>query len=37
MIAEFVAWLCNGREQAKLAHGIGVEQARAARKRARLR
>jgi integrase len=33
MIAGFVGWLCDGREQAKLAHRINVEQARAAGKR----
>ncbi|HET6864390.1 MAG TPA: phage integrase SAM-like domain-containing protein, partial [Solirubrobacteraceae bacterium] len=32
-IAGFVGWLCDGREQAKHAHRIKVEQARAAGKR----
>jgi integrase len=30
MVASFVSWLCDGREQAKLAHRIAVEQAREA-------
>jgi len=33
VIAGFVAWLCDPREQAKLDHRIAVERARAARKR----
>jgi integrase len=32
-VAEFVGWLCDGREQAKLAHRIAVERARAAGER----
>lgn len=30
MVAGFVGWLCDGREQAKVAHRIAVERARAA-------
>jgi integrase len=32
-VAEFVGWLCDGREQAKLAHAIAVERAHEADKR----